>query len=46
MQTEKVLDKQLPKEQRARFDEIMMQTPGQVSPEAACSYPAAIAPSS
>jgi hypothetical protein len=42
-QTEKVLDKQLTKEERVRFDQIMMQRRAKVSPEAACTYPAAIA---
>jgi hypothetical protein len=40
--TEKVLDQQLTKQQRARFDQIMMQRRAKVSPEAICTYPAAI----
>ncbi|HEX3148409.1 MAG TPA: hypothetical protein VHR66_10020 [Gemmataceae bacterium] len=42
-QTEKVFDKQLTKEQRSRFDQIMMQRRAKVSPEAVCTYPPAIA---
>lgn len=40
--TEKALSDHLTKEQRARFDQIMMQRRARVSPEAACTYPAAI----
>jgi hypothetical protein len=40
--TEKVLDQQLTKEQRARFDQIMMQRRAKVGPAAVCTYPAAI----
>ena len=44
VQTETVIDKQLTKQQRPRFDQIMMQhRRAKVGPEAVCTYPAAIA---
>jgi hypothetical protein len=40
--TEKALSTHLTKDQRARFDQIMMQRRARVSPEAVCTYPTAV----
>lgn len=40
---EKALTDHLTADQRARFDQLMMQRRAKVSPEAACGYPAAVA---